>query len=217
MSARRLGSFLALAVLMLSGVGIVTWLRIWWTGRARRLERADAIVVFGAAVWPDGPSPTLRTRTQRGAELYRRGLAPVVVCSGGAAGVVPEPLAMAELMRAQGVPDAALVLDDAGVTTRATLASLGALGAGRWRRILAVSSPFHVFRIVEEARRHGIAALPCPARRPPARSVAEKLRLAAFDARQYARETVAVWAYRASSRRPGLRAGEAARGEVAAR
>lgn len=213
---RRVGSVLAFAVLMLSGAGIVTLLRIWWTGRARRLERADAIVVFGAAVWPDGPSPTLRTRAQQGAELYRTGLAPVVVCSGGRAGVVPEPVAMAELMRARGVPDAALVLDDEGVTTRATLASLAALGAGRWRRILAVSSPFHLFRIVEEARRHGIEALPCAARRPPAAGVATRLRLMAFDARQYARETVAVWAYRASARRASVRAG-APRREAAAR
>jgi uncharacterized SAM-binding protein YcdF (DUF218 family) len=135
-------------------------------------------------------------RTLRGAELYRQGLAPVVVCSGGTGGRGSEPRVMADLMLAHGVPLSALVLDEAGVSTRATLASIDRLGGGRWRRILAVSSPSHLFRIVEESRRHGIEALPAPARRGPTRGARAKLRLLFWDARQYGRETVAVWAYR---------------------
>jgi uncharacterized SAM-binding protein YcdF (DUF218 family) len=181
---------------MLSGVGVVTLVRIWRAARTQRLEPADAIIVFGAAIWGAGPSATLRLRTMRGVELYERGLAPVVVCSGGTSGGVSEPRLMADLMVAHGVPASALILDEAGVSTRATIASLRELSGGSWRRILAVSSPFHLFRIVEESRRHGIEALPCPTRRPPPRGLRAKLRLLLWDARQYARETVAVWAYR---------------------
>src|SRR5215470_11041144 len=193
---RRVRDYVAFLALMLSGIGVVTLARIWRAGRTPRLEPADAIIVFGAAIWDTGPSATLRLRTMRGAELYERGLAPVVVCSGGTSGGVSEPRVMADLMIAHGVPTSALMLDEAGVTTRATIASLHGIGGGKWRRILAVSSPFHLFRIVEEARRHGITALPCPTRRPPARRFRAKLRLLCWDARQYARETVAVWAYR---------------------
>ncbi|HXJ81550.1 MAG TPA: peptidoglycan DD-metalloendopeptidase family protein, partial [Candidatus Methylomirabilis sp.] len=160
-------------------------------------EPADAIVVFGAAIWATGPSATLRLRTLRGVELYERGLAPVVVCSGGSSGRGSEPRLMADLMVAQGVPASALVFDEAGATTRATITSLRRLGGGTWRRILAVSSPFHLFRIVEESRRQGIEALPCPTRRPPTHGLRARLRLLVWDARQYAREVVAVWAYRA--------------------
>lgn len=194
---RRVGGYLAFLALTLSGVGMVTLVRIWRAARTPCPEPADAIIVFGAAVWEDGPSATLRLRIMRGVELYQRRLAPVIVCSGGTSRDVSEPRMMADLMVAYGVPVSALVLDETGVTTRATIASLQKLGGGNWRRILVVSSPFHLFRIVEEARRQGIEALPCSTRRPPAQGIRAKLRLLLWDARQYARETVAVWAYRA--------------------
>jgi uncharacterized SAM-binding protein YcdF (DUF218 family) len=117
---------------------------------------------------------------------------------------------MAELLRARGVPASAIVRDEDGVTTRATFDSVVALGAGAWRRIVAVSSPYHVFRIVAEARRHGITALPSPARRtatPQGRGAA--LRLLAWDARQYAREVIAVWAYRLPRGNAGGKGGSA--------
>jgi uncharacterized SAM-binding protein YcdF (DUF218 family) len=202
---RRLGSGLAFAVLMLSGIGVVTWIRIWRAGRRDLAAPAAAIVVFGAAVWPSGPSPTLRLRTQHAAALHRRGLAPRVVCSGGRSGGRSEPEVMAELLRAESVPDEALVLDENGTTTRATLDSVVVLGGGAWRRIVVVSSPYHVFRIVAEARRHGVTALASPARRDPQTlDRVTALGLLASDARQYAREVIAVWAYRLP-RRGGTR------------
>jgi murein DD-endopeptidase MepM/ murein hydrolase activator NlpD len=198
-----LAGALGLAGTLLVGVGLVTVLRILRAARTTRVAPADAIVVFGAAVWPSGPSPTLRRRTEHAAALYGRGLAPLVVLSGGGAGRSSEPAAMAEVMRALGVPASALLLDETGVTTRATLQAAARMGAGRWRRILAVSSPSHLFRIVEEARRQGIEALPCPARRAPAGDRAARVRLLLFDARQYAREVAAVWKYRLTARRGG--------------
>jgi murein DD-endopeptidase MepM/ murein hydrolase activator NlpD len=185
----------------LGGVALVTVQQIWRASRAARPVHADAIVVFGAAVWPSGPSPTLRRRTEHAATLYRRGFAPRVVLSGGGAGSRSEPAAMAGMMRALGVPDEALVLDEAGVTTRATLRSVARLGAGGWSRIVVVSSPSHVFRIVEEARRQGIEATPSPAPRAAAADRATGLRHLAWDVHQYAREVAAVWAYRLDGRR----------------
>lgn len=195
---RRLGGYVAFAMLMLSGIGIVTVLRILRVARNERLESADAIVVFGAAVWERGPSTTLRLRTARAAELYRRGLAPIVLCSGGTSGGRSEPRVMADLLAAEGVPESAVVIDEAGVNTHATVRSIVELGRGQWHTVLAVSSPFHLFRIIEECRRHGVEALPCSAARPRSsgRSAPAKLRLMVWDARQYGRETVAVWAYR---------------------
>lgn len=201
LTPRRAASALACALLMLSGLGLVTWLRIWLAGRSPHLERADAIVVFGAALHADGPSPTLRLRTLHAAELYRQGLAPRVVCSGAVGDTGSEPVAMAALLREQGVPEDAIVLDEDGITTRATIANLAKLGGGAWRTVLAVSSSFHVYRIVEEAARQGITALPAPARRGPAADLATALALLRFDVRQYAREVVAVWAYRLSAGR----------------
>jgi uncharacterized SAM-binding protein YcdF (DUF218 family) len=48
------------------------------------VERTDCLVVLGAAVWPGGqPSPVLRDRLTRAAELYHQGVAGKIICSGG--------------------------------------------------------------------------------------------------------------------------------------
>src|SRR5512140_31069 len=45
---------------------------------------ADAIVVFGAAEYAGRPSPVFKARLDHAFDLYRRGLAPVVIITGGA-------------------------------------------------------------------------------------------------------------------------------------
>src|SRR5262245_3902898 len=44
---------------------------------------AHAIVVFGAAEYVGRPSPVYKARLDHAAELYRRGLAPIVITTGG--------------------------------------------------------------------------------------------------------------------------------------
>ena len=45
---------------------------------------ADAIVVFGAAEYAGRPSPVYRARLDHAFELFKRGIAPVVIATGGA-------------------------------------------------------------------------------------------------------------------------------------
>src|SRR5689334_2552410 len=46
-------------------------------------RQADAIVVLGAAQYNGWPSPVLRARLDHGLALYREGLAPTIVVTGG--------------------------------------------------------------------------------------------------------------------------------------
>ena len=48
------------------------------------VRRADAIVVFGAAEYSGRPSPVYRARLDHAFDLFRRGVAPVVITTGGA-------------------------------------------------------------------------------------------------------------------------------------
>jgi murein DD-endopeptidase MepM/ murein hydrolase activator NlpD len=153
-------------------------------------QKADAIVVFGAALWAEGPSMTLRIRVARAAELYAQGLAPKLLCTGGHSDGRSEAKAMRALLLADGVPADAVIADDGGTDTRHALRSVKRFGDGRWR-IIAVSSPYHLFRIGSEARRQGIEAQLCAAPRSGKRSWP----LLVFDARQYLREAIAVPAY----------------------
>lgn len=48
------------------------------------VAQTDCLVILGAAVWPGGqPSPVLRDRVARAAQLYHDGVARKVICSGG--------------------------------------------------------------------------------------------------------------------------------------
>ncbi len=129
---------------------------------------ADAIVVFGAGVRPDGePSLALYDRTRTGCELYHQGLAPTLILSGGGYddGRPSEPVVMRRIALACGVPEEALVLDEGGVSSDATVAFTANLARRQgWRRVLAVSHGYHLSRIKLLSHRAGVAALTVPAR-----------------------------------------------------
>ena len=86
---------------------------------------ADAIVVFGAGVYRDGsPSLALFDRTRTGCLLYKQGMGKWLVLSGGpGAGAVTEPQAMRRLALGMDVPEAAIILDEKGDNTLATVAN----------------------------------------------------------------------------------------------
>src|SRR5213080_5366203 len=52
-------------------------------GARDQARNADAIVVLGAAQYNGRPSPVFRARLDHAAALYQRGLAPVVLVTGG--------------------------------------------------------------------------------------------------------------------------------------
>lgn len=98
---------------------------------------------------------------------FRPGAAPLLVLSGGRTpgNPVSEPQAMRDICVAQGVPAAALVLDEQGQTTAATVACVAALARARgWRQVLAVSHDYHLARIRLLGQRAGLALRTVPAR-----------------------------------------------------
>ncbi|MGA2214245.1 MAG: peptidoglycan DD-metalloendopeptidase family protein [Bryobacteraceae bacterium] len=142
---------------------LVTSFRIRRSGRPGPPRRADAIVVFAAGLWPSGPSLSMRVRVARTLEVYRDGWAPEILCSGGPSGASSEAGVMRALLIAEGVPADAIIPDDGGVSTRRAIQSARSFSKQRgWSRVLAVSSPYHMYRIEAEARRQGLDIVPCP-------------------------------------------------------
>jgi len=127
---------------------------------------ADAALVLGLALDDAGrPRPGLVLRMDRAADLWRRGLVPVLVLSGGApkAGRT-EARVMKELAMARGVPSAALLLDESARSTVENFAcSLPILRSTGARQVLVVTEPWHMPRAMRLARRHGIDARAAPA------------------------------------------------------
>lgn len=168
-------ALLAAAVVVGAGIVVVTAARVvraereQTLGRAKTDRPADGIVVFGAKVTREGPCAELRVRLDHGFMLWRRGVAPVLIVSGGWDGDIDEVAAMRQYLVALGVPPAAVTEARPGDNTRLTLRSVRALGD---RRYVAVSTPYHAYRIAAEARRQRIdVRVDCPPTTPETRRV----------------------------------------------
>lgn len=136
-------------------------------GQADRAQPADAIVVLGARVLKGGRAgDSLRARTLHAVELYHRGFAPAIMCTGGVGAHAPaEAEVAAALARSHGVPAGALVLEDRSTSTWENAENAAALcRERRWQRVIVVSDPYHLLRATRNFRKVGLEAYPSPAR-----------------------------------------------------
>ena len=142
---------------------------IAWARRDRAIV-SDAIVVLGAAQYWGKPSPVLRARLDHAVQLWRRGMAPRVVLTGGVGvGDTTSEAAVGRkyIMRA-GIPDSAILLETTGRTTSESLRSVARMLESRDRRsVILVSDPFHMLRLDILARRYGLMPYTSPTRTSP--------------------------------------------------
>lgn len=127
----------------------------------------DAIVLLGVELdAQDHPTQELHVRVQAAAQAYARGAAGVIVASGGRlpGHRAAEATVMARLLGEAGVPDAAVVLEDQSQNTMENMRFTAAkLGGAKGRRVLVVTSDYHLRRAVLTARRAGFRARGCAA------------------------------------------------------
>lgn len=128
---------------------------------------ADAIVTFGAKVHADGtPSMPLFDRTRSAVALYQQGLANRLIFSGAKSAQAPisEPVAMRRIALDMGVPEEAILLDEAGTNTLASIRNVAVLGEEHGiEHWLMVSHGYHLARIKLFSERHGLDTATVPA------------------------------------------------------
>src|SRR5262249_4254612 len=108
----------------------------------RVAQEADAVVVLGCR-----GSRALGRRLDRGIRLYEQGVAPLLVLSGGGAGVIPEAEIMRRAAIARGVPEAALLIEPASRDTFENARETARLLALRGlRSVLLVTDRTHLPR-----------------------------------------------------------------------
>lgn len=165
--ARPAVKALGIAALVLVGLVLVLYQRVEARAEIDRAQHADAIIVLGSAVWPNGrASPALVSRIRHGIELYRAGYAPYLILSGGIGANPPsEAEAMRRIAVDAGVPESALVLEAQSHSTEENLANAKLIMALRgWKTALLVSAPYHILRAETIAQDLGMSVYGSPSR-----------------------------------------------------
>jgi uncharacterized SAM-binding protein YcdF (DUF218 family) len=131
---------------------------------------AESIVVLGAAQYDGHPSPVLRARLDHAVDLWNHHMAQIVILTGGRGpgDTTSEAAVGRGYMRRHGVPDDAILLEDEGRTTRASLLAVSRMLNNRgMKTAILVSDPFHMLRLWILSRRFGFTPYTSPTRTSP--------------------------------------------------
>jgi uncharacterized SAM-binding protein YcdF (DUF218 family) len=165
----------ALAVLVLGAAA--SW-RIWDVGTHDERVQAEAIVVMGAAQYDGRPSPVFAARLDHAIDLFHAGLAPRLVVTGGKAegDRTTEAATARRYAIERGVPETAILVEDASRTTLDSIRGVAALLHGQGlRQAVFVSDPTHMLRVLQMAGDAGLEAHGSATRSGPVESHPEAL------------------------------------------
>ena len=189
----------ALLGVVLVAVVVVTFVAVWraaHTDEASTVDRADAIVVLGAAEYDGQPSPVFAGRLDHAELLYEQHRAPIVIVLGGGqpGDVTTEAEAGRDYLVQQGLPADAVVAEPVGHTTMESLrAAASYMRDHGLRSAFLVSDPWHNLRVRRMASDLGIEGFVSATWHSAARS--EETRFPG-----YVRETFAYIYYRVFGR-----------------
>lgn len=121
---------------------------------------SDAIAVFGAAEYAGRPSPVFHARLDHAADLYQRGIAPLVITLGGGGDKdsgKSEGGVGRDYLLARGVPLENIIAETSSVDTEQQVHRLAAIARDHnLRHIVVVSDGTHMFRIRAICDRAGL-------------------------------------------------------------
>ncbi|HZS01822.1 MAG TPA: YdcF family protein [Chloroflexota bacterium] len=158
-------------IALIVGYQLAVLIGLWWQGTRDERRPVEAILVLGAAQWNGKPSPVLQARLDHAIELYREGYAPRVAVTGGVGDgdEYSEASVAADYLRARGIPAGAILGEDQGRSSLESIRGAAAVLAARGiSRVLLVSDPPHMLRILRMAQAAGLEAYGSPAAASPA-------------------------------------------------
>lgn len=142
---------------------------LFWENRDEA-RPASAIVVLGAAQYVGRPSPVLRARVDHAIDLWKRGLAPTIIVTGGFGDhdTTSEAAVAQRYAIEHGVAPRAILMENTGRSTSESLQRVARLmEAEPTREVILVSDPFHMLRLSILARRFGLVPFMSPTRTSP--------------------------------------------------
>ena len=144
--------------------------RVWAQGQRDEQRPADAIVVMGAAQYDGRPSPVFAARLEHAVELYRAGVAPRLIVTGGKqeGDRTTEAASARAYAIAHGVPHDAILVEDKSRTTLESIRGVRALlhDQGLADAVFVSDRP-HMLRVLRMAADEGITAYGSPTATSP--------------------------------------------------
>jgi uncharacterized SAM-binding protein YcdF (DUF218 family) len=164
-----------LVVVAFAGVAVVVatgyaTFRVVAQGQRDEQRPADAIVVMGAAQYNGRPSPVFAARLDHAVELYRAGIAPRLIVTGGKADGdrTTEAASARAYAIDHGVPAARILVEDKSRTTLESIRAVGGvLRANGLQDAVFVSDRPHMLRVLRMAADDGITAWGSPTETSP--------------------------------------------------
>jgi uncharacterized SAM-binding protein YcdF (DUF218 family) len=166
-----------LVIALLVAGWVISMILVERAGRRDEAQAADAIVVLGAAQYVGRPSPVLRARVDHAVSLWKRGLAPTLILTGGTGlgDTTSEAAVARKYAMSKGVPDQAIVIERHGRTTSESMQAVARIMDDREKNsVILVSDPFHMLRLSILARRYGLVPYTSPTRTSPITSNREE-------------------------------------------
>lgn len=151
----------AIGVVVILGIVSIAYLstRIEQQSTRDEAQKADVILVLGAAEYHGRPSPVLRARLDHALELYNRGMAPRIMTTGGAGGdpVFTEGGVSRSYLIGRGVPSEAIVVENESESTVESLAMAGEIMQRMGlHSVVVVSDGYHIYRVKKMLQNRGL-------------------------------------------------------------
>ncbi len=165
-------------VLLAGTVGTLAYLTAQVRTAALRDERrpVDVIIVLGAAEYRGLPSPVLKRRLDHALELYRQGLAPRILTTGGSGGdpdFTEGEVGRNYLVR-KGIPSEAILVEPEAETTFQSVLAAGEIMARmNLRSCLLVTDGYHLLRAKRMLAERGLDVYGSPRPGQPSSALRE--------------------------------------------
>jgi uncharacterized SAM-binding protein YcdF (DUF218 family) len=156
MAVLRWTAMVGAVVVIYIAANLVT---VMWAATRHDSTRVQAIVVLGAAQYNGIPSPDLVARLSHALDLYRAGVAPIIVVTGGRepGDAYTEAEASADWLAARGVSQAVILREVEGRDTWESLDATAAFLHDRHiESVVLVSDPYHEERVKLIAQEVGL-------------------------------------------------------------
>jgi uncharacterized SAM-binding protein YcdF (DUF218 family) len=165
---------------------------IWKYSKIHNNEKTDAILVLGAAVWGNNPSPVFKERINHAINLYKSHVSGKIIFTGGKKFISDKGEANIAKMYAvaHGVPREDIFTEGNSKTTFENIFfSRELIDSLNVKKITLVSDPYHMRRSVLIAKDMGIDAVPSPTPTSKFRSNISKITF-------LSKESYLLWEYR---------------------